>query len=95
VTVDEINGAWHVVDRGRIIAGPFTNESAWIWIDRHQGEPIKCGRMIRQSTPGVRDRTAVDLAAIQLIIRTELEKARERMLPQIEAVLRETYSEIP
>jgi hypothetical protein len=43
---------------------------------------------------GVQDRAAVDLNQIDLIIRTELDHARKRVLDQIEAVLRETYPEI-
>jgi hypothetical protein len=35
-----------------------------------------------------------DLMAIRLIVRTELEEAARRMLPQIEAVLCEEYHEL-
>jgi hypothetical protein len=43
---------------------------------------------------GVQDRTAVDLNQIDLIIRTELDRARKGILDQIDAVLREPYPEI-
>jgi hypothetical protein len=40
---------------------------------------------------GTRDRTAVDLTQIDLILRIELDRVRERALDQIERVLREFY----
>ena len=37
------------------------------------------------------DRIALDLKQIELVIRIEMLTARQRVLPQIEAVLREAY----
>jgi hypothetical protein len=76
--VDEIGGRWFVLN---VVAGPFvTNESAWRWLDRHEGEPSSS--MLRRSslvTSGVRDRTAADLNQIKLIINTEMQMALSRM----------------
>jgi hypothetical protein len=43
------------------------------------------------NSPGVRDRTSVDLAQIDLILRIEIDRACKRALDQIEVVLREAY----
>jgi hypothetical protein len=91
MTVDQIIGdAWHVVNGGEIIAGPFpTNEAGWAWIDRHHGEGKHVSRF--PVSGGVMDRAALDLKQIELIIRIEMLEALQRALPQIAAVLREAY----
>jgi hypothetical protein len=33
--VVERDGAWFVVERDNVAAGPFSNSAAWEWIDRH------------------------------------------------------------
>ena len=43
---------------------------------------------------GVRDRTAVDLTQIGLVLRIELTQAVARALDRVEAILRELYLEI-
>jgi hypothetical protein len=91
--INQIDGAWFVFDNYKTVAGPFeTNELAWRWHDHHIGEP--CASMPPRSS-GVQDSSAVDLSQIKLIINTEMQAALSRMLPQIEAVLRESYPEIP
>ena len=102
MTAQEINDAWFVTEGGKIIAGPFVfNAEAWRWIDRHVGESERMPpRSTEESDPitaccGVKDRTAVDMRQIELILKTEMWKAIQAAMPQIKAVLRETYSEIP
>ena len=95
--VDQINDAWHVIDGGKIVAGPFVyHVEAWRWIDRYQGESETMPRFCKSDARGgVHDRTTVDLVQIRLIVRTEMLAACERMLPQIEAVLNESYPTPP
>ena len=94
ITADKINGEWHVIDvddGGSIIAGPFSdNAAAWRWIDRHQGERE---RMPARRSGGVVDRTAVDTRQIELVMKTEVLKAIQAAMPQVEAILRDTYDE--
>jgi hypothetical protein len=41
MTVELRNGFWLVMERGRVVAGPFiSNCEAWRWVDRYEGEPI-------------------------------------------------------
>jgi hypothetical protein len=54
----------------------------------------KASRIAHGIARGVQDRTTVDVTQIRLILRTELNRALERALHQIEAVLREPYPEI-
>jgi hypothetical protein len=93
MTADQIQDAWYVLDHGKIVAGPYVyHAEAWRWIDRHHGESESMPRFQKSNASGgVQDRTTVDLIQVKLIIRTELQAAYERMVPQIEAVLRETY----
>jgi hypothetical protein len=102
MTTEQINEAWYVAEGGKIIAGPFVyNAEAWRWIEGHCGESKSMPRMATEESAsligccGVKDRTAADLKQIELIIRTELHEAHARIMPQIEAVLRDTYPEIP
>jgi hypothetical protein len=53
------------------------------------------GRLRNNYSGGVRDRTAVDLTQIGLVLRIELTEDIARALEQIETILRETYPEIP
>jgi hypothetical protein len=73
--------------KAAIIAGPFAdNAGAWAWVDRHYADFKRLSRLV---PGGVKDRTAADLNAIRLIVKTELLAALERMMPQIAAVLGE------
>jgi hypothetical protein len=99
---EQINEAWYVTEGGKLIAGPFIyHAEAWRWLDRHCGESESMSqRATERSGPivqccGLKDRTPVDLKQIDLIIQTEQQEARARMMAQIEAVLRDTYPEIP
>jgi hypothetical protein len=89
-TVTTINGEHFAIE---IVSGPFTDHAhAWRWIDRQHSEGKRPPQLV---SGGVKDRTAVDLTQIELILNTSFKEALARAVPQIEAVLRESYPEIP
>ena len=49
----------------------------------------------RSAPGGVKDHAAVDVRQIELIIKTAVLRAVQAAMPEVEAVLRETYPEIP
>jgi hypothetical protein len=102
MTVDQINNDWFVRVNGVVVAGPFPdNAAAWRWIDRYEGEGKSMPQFPAERSDsisgGVKDRVALDLKAIELSLRIAALESVQRVMPQIEAVLREAYpdKEIP
>jgi hypothetical protein len=94
MTAVEIDDAWFVSNDGKIIAGPFVyNAECWRESDRRAGESESMPPIT--ASCGVKDHTAADMRQVELILKTEVWKAIQSAMPQIEAVLRETYPEIP
>jgi len=92
MTAEKINDLWYVIESGRIVAGPFVhNAEAWREIDRRAGASESMPSRSITAPCGVKDRIAAAMRQVELALKIAIFKAIQDAMPEIEAVIRETY----